>query len=202
MTKAKAPKQVVVIKAPKIVTAWNLVCKASGKVEGDIVKVIESLHDTMTNESRLSVADKKKFIKGLEESGSISSFISSSHVAALPTWIALRSLHTDFKALPLHKQLSTASASYDLLGSGQGEQIKTMEALTKEIATVRKAKQAPKKTQSTKESKTPKASKTEGETLADILAFFTALDVAKLDESEQGILADIEATIGNLMANA
>lgn len=202
MTKVKAPKQVVIIKAPKIVTAWNLVCKASGKAEGDIVKVIESLHDTMTNESRLSVADKKKFIKGLEESGIVSSFISSSHVAALPTWIALRSLHADFKALPLHKQLSTASASYDLLGSGQGEQIKTMEALTKEIATVRKAKQAPKKTQSTKESKTPKAPKTEGETLADILAFFTALDVAKLNEDEKGTLADIEATIGNLMANA
>ena len=202
MTKAKAPKQVVVIKAPKIVTAWNLVCKASGKAEGDIVKVIESLHDTMTNESRLSVADKKKFIKGLEESGRISSFISSSHVAALPTWITLRSLHADFKALPLHKQLSTASASYDLLGSGNGEQIKTMEALTKEIATVRKAKQAPKKTQSTKESKTPKAPKTEGETLADILAFFTALNVAKLDESEKDILADIEATVANLMANA
>ena len=77
-----------------------------------------------------------------------------------------------------------------------------MEALTKEIATVRKAKQAPKKTQSTKESKTPKAPKTEGETLADILAFFTALNVAKLDESEKDILADIEATVANLMANA
>jgi hypothetical protein len=201
MTKAKAPKQVVVIKAPKIVTAWNLVCKASGKAEDDIVKVIESLHDTMTNESRLSVADKKKFVKGLEESGKVSSFISSSHVAALPTWIALRSLHADFKALPVHKQLSTASASYDLLGSGQGEQIKTMEALTKAIAQVRKAKQPP-TTQSTKEAKTPKDKKTQGETLTDILAFFTALDVAKLDESEQGILADIEATVGNLMANA
>ncbi len=33
-------------------------------------------------------------------------------------------------------------ASYDLLGAGKGEQYKSVEALTKEIATVRKAKQS------------------------------------------------------------
>lgn len=138
----KAPKAVVIIKAPKIVTAWNNVCKVSYKSEQEIFASIVSLHEVLTNESRLSVADKKKFIKGLEDGGAVSSFIKASHVPAIPTLMNLHKLHKDFAALPIAKQLSTAMASYDILGVGKGEQFKTVDALTKEIATVRKAKTA------------------------------------------------------------
>ena len=151
--KAKAPKAVVVIKAPKIVTAWTNVCKVSDTSEKQRFDSIVSLHEVLTNESRLSVTEKKNFIKGLEGQGQVSSFIKASHVPAIPTMINLNKLHKEFAALPIAKQLSTAMASYDILGVGQGEQIKaskdaegnpvsTLTNLTKAIAVVRKAKTA------------------------------------------------------------
>ena len=147
----------------------------------------------MVLESRLSVRDIQKFIKA---TGKVSAFVSTSHVPALPTWSKLRALHADFKALPLAKQLSTASASYDLLGAGKGEQIKSLEALTKEIATVRKAK-------NTKNSE-PKSSKTKApkNTLADILAYFTALDYSTLTEAQLDTVTEIHAVLEGAMINA
>ena len=198
--KAKAPKQVVIIKAPKIVTAWNGVCSVSGKAENEIVKAIESLHETLTNESRLSVADKKKFIKGLEDSGKVSSFIKSSHMPAIPTWSALRALHADFKALPISKQLSTASASYDILGAGKGEEYKTLDILTKEIATMRKAKHSKAKNVTTPtEPKTPKTPK---DTLGNILAFFNSADFDMFTESELDTIAEIAVAIESKTVSA
>jgi hypothetical protein len=191
----KAPKQVVIIKAPKITSAWNNVCEVSNKSEAQIVESIVNLHNVLTLESRLSVADKKKFIKGLEDSGKVSSFIKASHVPAIPTWINFRKVHKGFSALPVAKQLSTAMASYDILGVGKGEQMKSLEALTKEIATVRKAKQAPK----SKDSGTPKKDKN---TLADILAYFTALDMSALTEDQKDTVCEIHAVIENAMASA
>ena len=199
MTTAKnAPKNAVIIKAPKITTAWNGVCTVSSKSENEIVKAIESLNETLTNESRLSVADKKKFIKGLEESGKVSSFIKSSHMPALPTWSALRAQHADFRALPIAKQLSTASASYDILGAGNGEQYKTLETLTKEIATMRKAKHAKAKG----ETSTPKTPKAPKDTLKDILAYFTALDTSTLEDTQLDMISEIHAVLESKMINA
>ena len=151
----------------------------------------------MVLESRLSVADQKKFIKGLEDAGKVSSFVKSSHAPALPTWSKLRALHADFRALPIAKQLSTASASYDLLGAGNGEQIKTLEALTKEIATVRKAK-------NDKSAKTPKDSKAKApkDTLKEILAYFTALDFSSLSEDQQDQVSEIHAVLEGKMISA
>ena len=180
----------VVIKAPKVTSAWVSVCKVSSTSEALVIKSIEALHTTLTTESRLSVTDKKKYIKNLEEAGNKSPFISSSHMPALPTWMALRATHADFKALPLHKQLSTASASYDLLGSGNGEQIKTLEALTKEIATVRKNKQTKAKTTTTKDPKTPKSLK---DALASVYALISALDPADIEDSHIDQMNDIMA---------
>lgn len=187
----------VTIKAPKLVSAWNGVCTTSAKSENEIVKAIENLSATMVLESRLSVNDQKKFIKGLEDAGKVSSFIKSSHAPALPTWSKLRALHAEFRALPIAKQLSTASASYDLLGAGKGEQIKTLEALQKEIATIRKAKNDKPKTP--KNEKTPKTPK---DTLADILAYFTALNFAELSETQQDQIAEIHATLEGKMISA
>ena len=190
-TAKKAPKSAVVIKAPKLVSAWNEVCSTSAKSENEIVKAIENLSATMKLESRLTVAEQKKFIKGLEDGGKVSSFIKSSHAPALLTWSKLRSLHADFRALPIAKQLSTASASYDLLGAGNGEQIKTLEALTKEIATVRKAKND----KSAKAPKSEKSAKAPKDTLADVLAYFTALDFETLTEAQLDTIAEIHAQI-------
>jgi hypothetical protein len=149
-------------------------------------------------ESRLSVADQKRFIKGLEGEGAVSSFVKSSHAPALPTWSKLRALHADFRALPIAKQLSTASASYDLLGAGNGEQIKTLDALTKEIATVRKAKND----KSAKTPKSEKSAKVAKDTLADVLAYFTALDFASLSETQQDQIAEIHAVLEGKMISA
>jgi hypothetical protein len=195
---AKTAKTAVVIKAPKLVSAWNEVCSTSAKSENEIVKAIENLSATMKLESRLTVAEQKKFIKGLEDGGKVSSFIKSSHAPALLTWSKLRTLHADFRALPIAKQLSTASASYDLLGAGNGEQIKTLEALTKEIATVRKAKND----KSAKTPKNEKSAKVAKDTLADILAYFTALDFASLSETQQDQIAEIHAVLEGKMISA
>ena len=198
MTKTtKAPKSAVVIKAPKLTSAWVSVCSTSAKSESEIIKAIENLSATMVLESRLSVTEQKKFIKGLEDAGKVSSFVKSSHAPALPTWSKLRALHADFRALPIAKQLSTASASYDLLGSGNGEQIKTLDALQKEIATMRKAKND--KSATPKEDKPAKAPKN---ALADILAYFTALDFSSLDESQKDLIAEINAVLEGKMISA
>jgi hypothetical protein len=198
MTKStKAPKSAVVIKAPKLTSAWVSVCSTSAKSESEIIKAIENLSATMVLESRLTSTEQKKFIKGLEDGGKVSSFVKSSHAPALPTWSKLRALHADFRALPIAKQLSTASASYDLLGSGNGEQIKTLDALQKEIATMRKAKND--KSATPKEDKPAKAPKN---ALADILAYFTALDFSSLDESQQDTIAEINAVLEGKMISA
>jgi hypothetical protein len=197
-TAKKAPKSAIVIKAPKIVTAWSAVCSTSAKSESEIMKAIENLSATMILESRLSVADRKRFIKGLEDGGKVSSFVKSSHVPALPTLSKLRALHADFRALPIAKQLSTASASYDLLGAGNGEQIKTLDALTKEIATVRKAKN----NKTPKTPKSEKSAKVAKDTLADVLAYFTALDFASLSETQQDQIAEIHAVLEGKMISA
>ena len=197
MTKStKAVKSVVVIKAPKLTSAWVSVCSTSAKSESEIIKAIENLSATMVLESRLSVTEQKKFIKGLEDAGKVSSFVKSSHAPALPTWSKLRALHADFRALPIAKQLSTASASYDLLGAGNGEQIKTLDALTKEIATVRKAKNDKAQTPKDSKAKAPK------DTLKEILAYFTALDFSSLSEDQQDQIAEIHAVLEGKMISA
>jgi hypothetical protein len=198
MTKTtKTPKSAVVIKAPKLTSAWVSVCSTSAKSESEIIKAIENLSATMVLESRLSVTEQKKFIKGLEDAGKVSSFVKSSHAPALPTWSKLRALHADFRALPIAKQLSTASASYDLVGAGKGEQIKTLDALQKEIATIRKTKND--KNTTPKEDKPAKAPKN---ALADMLAYFTALDFSTLTESQQDTVSDIHAVLEEKMINA
>jgi hypothetical protein len=197
-TKSKAVKNAVVIKAPKLATAWVNVCATSAKSESEVIKAIENLSAVMVLESRLSVTEQKKFIKGLEDGGKVSSFVKSSHAPALPTWSKLRALHADFRALPIAKQLSTAAASYDLLGSGKGEQYKTLEILTKEIASVRKNKAEKSKAAKS----TPAKSKAPKDTLKDILAFFTALDTSTLEDAQLDTLVEIQFILEGKMASA
>jgi hypothetical protein len=105
-----------------------------------------------------------------------------------------------FSALPLAKQLSTSTASYKLLGAGIGEQMPNLDALETEIARERKEKNN--KKSEPKEDKPAKAPKSNADTLKSILAYFTALDVSTLNESEADIIAEIEATVSTLMINA
>jgi len=190
---AKTAKNTVTIKAPKLTSAWVSVCDTSKKSEIEIVKAIENLSATMVLESRLSVAEQKKFIKGLEDSGKTSSFLKSSQAPALPTWSKFRVLHADFRALPIAKQLSTATAAYNLLGSGKGEQIKTLDALMNEIATMRKAKND--KSATPKSDKPAKVKKTVRETLKDILAFANSLDAESIGEEDFDLLLEIAGVL-------
>lgn len=201
-SKKNAPKQAVVIKAPKIVTAWTSLCKQSAKSEKEVVTAIENLFEVLITESRLTVADQKKFIKGLEEQNLVSSFIKSSHVPALATWKNLRKLHKDFTALPIAKQLSTAMASYDILGVGKGELHKSVESLTKEVATVRKAKSSARKAQGSTPKASAKGKASNADTLASILTYFSSLVVETLEESEKDTIAEIHAVIESQMASA
>jgi hypothetical protein len=196
----------VKITAPKITSAWISVCATSGKAENEIIKAIENLSAVLVLESGLSVADMKSVIKA---TGKESSFIKVSHVPALPTFSKLRALHKDFKALPIAKQLSTAMASYDILGAGVGEKIKAgvneftgepisaTENLQAEISRVRKAKQS-----QTPKQDSPKSAKVSKNPLVEILAYFTALDVSALSEQDKGALAEIQFIIEDKMANA
>ena len=187
------------ISAPKIETAWRGVCEVSAKSEADIVASVEKLYAVMTSESRLSTRDIKKVVsemKGADGKALVSPFVSTSHVPAIPTWHNFRAKFEDFRALPLAKQLSTASASYDLLGAGKGEELPTLEAVMKETATLRKAKQAG------KGKETPAKEKKAKDTLADILAYFTALNFTELSESQQDTVAEIHAVIEGAMISA
>lgn len=185
----------IVITSPKIVSAWAKVCATSAKSENEIVASIENLSAVMILESGLSIRD----IQGvITKTGEVSSFVKISHVSALPTWSKLRAKHEDFRALPLAKQLSTAKSSYDILGSGKGEAFKTLEILTKEIATIRKANQENREEDKT----TSTPAKTKKNPLADMLAYFTALDFSSLSEKEQDLIAEIHATLDSKMANA
>lgn len=187
-----------VIKAPKISSAWASVCATSGKAEADIIKAVENLSAVMVLESGLSVRD----IKGvIAKSGKVSAFVSVSHVEALPTWSKLRALHADFKALPLAKQLSTASASYSLLGAGKGEQFKSLEIMNKEIATVRKAKNSKGSTPKS-EPKSAKTKATNLETLKAMTAFIAQLDMTALNDKEIESVATLHATLEDAMISA
>ena len=109
---------------------------------------------------------------------------------------------TGFKGLPLSKQLSIATASYDLLGVGNGEQFKTVEALVTEIARERKERNDKRKAEKSTPAKPAKASKGDANPLAEMLAYLVALDFAKLGQADQALITEIESTISIKMATA
>ena len=180
----------VVITAPKIEKAWSdLVVQTTTSEQGAIRACLELAKQMKT--SQLSIRDIQKVIKatGLE-----SPFVKVSHVEGLPSMLALQKV-AGFSALPLAKQLSTATASYKLLGAGIGEQMPNLEALETEIARERKNKNdKPKEDKPAKEAKAPK---TNADTLKSVLAYFTALDLATITDAELDLIAEIHATIEN-----
>jgi hypothetical protein len=205
----KSPKAVVVIKAPKIQTAWTAVCTVSSKSESDIVKAIENLQTVMVTESRLSVADRRSFIKQLEDSGKVSNFVKSSHVSALETWLACRAKVEGFKGLSVAKQLSLATASYDLLKAGNGEQIKSsknekgehvpaVENLAKAVAGARKAKSEGAKAGASVQTDKP-AKVSNLQTIVAFTALLSTLDINALSEKEHDALANLQIVFDNML---
>ena len=188
----KAKKAPVSIKAPKITSAWLKVVSTSNSAESKTVEAIENLSATMVLESRLTVKDVQKVIK---DSGKVCGLISVSHVPALPTWSKLRALHADFKALPLAKQLSTAMASYDLLGAGKGENLPSVEALQKSIKDTRATNNAKRKEA---KSSTPAKPAKKASNLDAIKAFtllVSSLDFTNLSDAEAEALSNLSIVL-------
>jgi hypothetical protein len=143
--------------------------------------------------SSITVRETMKVVK---ETGLESPFVKVSHVEGLPSMLALQNVK-GFPELTLAKQLSTATASYKLLGAGIGEQMPSVDALESEIARERKNKNEKKA-----QAKETKPAKTNADTLKSILVYFTSLDTSILSEDEKDMVSEIEATVGSLMANA
>jgi hypothetical protein len=178
----------VTISAPKIEKAWSdLVVQTTTSEQGAIRACLDLAREM--KKSQLSIRDIQKAIK---QTGLESPFVKVSHVEGLPTMLSLQKVE-GFSALPLAKQLSTATASYKLLGAGIGEQMPSLDALDKEIARERKEKNN--KQSEPKEDKPAKPAKTNADTLKSVLAYFTALDLATLTDSELDLIAEIHATI-------
>ena len=172
------------VTSPAIEKAWSVIVEVSTTGENATIEATLGLARQM-KKSTLSIRDIQKAIKatGLE-----SPFVKVSHVEGLPTMLALQGV-AGFSALPLAKQLSTATASYKFLGSGIGEQMPSLEALETEIARLRKIKNDTPSEPKEAKAKAPK------DTLKSILAYFTALDLATLPEKDLDLIAEIHATI-------
>ena len=178
-----------------IAKAWSEIVVISTTGEQEAIRACLNLAKQMKTSS-ITVRETMKVIK---DTGLESPFVKVSHVEGLPTMLSLQKV-AGFAGLSLAKQLSTSTASYKLLGAGIGEQMPSLEALEAEIARERKNKNDKKgEPKSAKEAKSPK---TNADTLKSILAYFTALDVSTLNESEADIIAEIEATVSTLMINA
>lgn len=183
-------KSVVVITSPKITSAWLKVVATSNAGESKTIEAVENLSATMVLESRLTVKDVQKVIK---DSGKVCGLVSVSHVPALPTWSKLRAKHEAFKALPLSKQLSTAMASYDLLGAGKGEELPSVEALAKSIKETRATKTAKRKENAGTPAKPKKASNLDAMTAFHALVL--SLDFTNLSDKEAEALANIQSAL-------
>ena len=203
MTKATTGKKAVsstnnsavTITSPKIEKAWSDLVVVSTTGEAKAIEACLTLAKEM-KASQLSIRDIQKVIKatGLE-----SPFVKVSHVEGLPTMLAMQKV-AGFSALSLAKQLSTAVASYKLLGAGIGEQLATVDAVEKANAIERKTKHE--KASTPKAEGTKKA--TNADTLASILAFITALDFSTIEEGskEETLIVEIHARLEVKMLNA
>jgi hypothetical protein len=178
----------VTISAPKIEKAWSdLVVQTTTSEQGAIRACLDLAREM--KKSQLSIRDIQKAIK---QTGLESPFVKVSHVEGLPSMLALQKVE-GFSALPLAKQLSTATASYKLLGAGIGEQMPNLDALESEIARERKNKND--KKAEPKEDKPSKAKATPTDTLKSILAFIEALDFQAISETEADIVTEIYTVI-------
>jgi hypothetical protein len=195
MAKATTAKKVIVLVDANISTAWANLCSEGTKAEATIVTNIELLQKAIAG-SKLSVQDAQELIRASKKE---SAFLSVSQVEALGVWAIMRKNNKDFRALKLAKQLSTASATFSLLGVESAKSMGETASLDTILGENKKAR----KVKSDKaKAKAREASATSGKkvaslpsTLADILAFFTATDMSIYTEKQLDIVAEIHATI-------
>jgi hypothetical protein len=173
------------VSSPAIEKAWSNLVVVSTTGEQEAIRACLDLAKEI-KKSTLSIRD---IMKAIKQTGLESPFVKVSHVEGLTTMLAMQKT-AGFAALPLAKQLSTATASYKLLGAGVGEQLPSLEAIEKANAKERQIKHE--KASAPKEPKAPKAPK---DTLKSILAFMTALDLSTLSENDLDTIAEIHATI-------
>lgn len=186
-SKAKMKKAVALVEitAPKITTAWNALTNVTAENDKNAILAITSLAKEIKL-SGLSINDIKAVIK---KTGNESGLVKLSHVEGLTTWLAFQK-YKEFKALALDRQLSSAVSSYKLLGSGKGEQIKTWGAIAKAIKEARAVKNAKSKASKAPTSaKTKAEKKSQKETLIEMSAWISALDVEAMDEDTKDALA-------------
>lgn len=186
-TKNKAPKAPVVIKAPKIVSAWKNVSKVTGKSDADNSQAVLALGKEMLA-STLSIRDIKKVIT---DSAITSPIISVGQVEGLRAFVTLHAKFAEFRALPLAKQLSKANATYKL-GTTKAEKVSSFANLESEIkgfnsekSAKAKANKAPKATPKAKEVTDTKA------VLTSFLAFVNALNAESITTKEAEIMEQI-----------
>jgi hypothetical protein len=193
-TATTAPKaSKVIVTAPKIATAWKALTATTAKNDSENILAIERLVKEM-KASALSIRDIQAVIKDTKLGSSV---VKISHVEGLSTWLDLRFKFDAFKALDLGSQLSKASNAYKL-GAGYAQQLPTWEAVEKAVKAHNKNKREKSKdTQASEKSepKTPKAKATNAGTLKEINAYFMALDLSTLSDSELDLIAEIHATI-------
>lgn len=190
MSAAKSAKKApVTISAPKIETAWKALCSTTSKNDATNRAAIERLANEV-KASALSIRDAQKVIR---ETGIESSLVKVSHIEGLPTWLDL-SIHADFIALDLNRQLSAAVAAYKLLGSGEAAKLPSFEAVTKATAERRKAKNSKPKSGESKSPKNPKV-KSVRETLESILVFANSLDAESIGEADFDLLLEIAGVL-------
>lgn len=192
-TPVSASKIVVLVDA-KISTAWANHCSTSSEVESVLVASVELLAKAVTS-SKLTVKDAQALIRSTKQE---SAFVSVSQIEALGVWSAMRS-SADFKALKLAKQLSTASASFSLLGVETSKGLAHDASLATIQSEIKKARKV--KADKSKESARAKASSAGSkkaslpDTLNGILAFFVATDMSIYTEKQLDIIAEIQTTI-------
>lgn len=174
----KKNKAEVIVTAPKIESAWRAICDTTNSQDSELVKILDSLATELAK-SALSTRDIQKVIKA---TGVTSSRVLVSHVPALVTWQVWFKKSSDFREMPVDKQLSLMTGAYDLLGVNAAQGIDTLESLKSEVKTIRKAKNDAKP--KTTPAKASKKTATIAQALADTIRFISTIDPAKLSESE------------------
>jgi hypothetical protein len=183
--KAKATKTPIVISAPKLTSAWVSLCSTTTKSDSANSAAIEKLATEIKN-SALSIRDVQKVIK---ESGQVSSLVKISHIEGLTTWLVLRK-DKEFLALDLDKQLSSAVSAYKLLGVKTAQGLSTFADVSKATTDARKVKHEKAKA-GTPVKATAKAKATNGQTLAEIIKYISALDLETLTDAEHDTFAEL-----------
>jgi hypothetical protein len=182
------------VSSPAIEKAWRELVDISNTGEASAIAATLNLAREM-KKSTLTVRQVQAAIKntGLE-----SPFVKVSHVEGIPTMLAMQKV-TGFSALTLAKQLSTAVASYKLLGAGNGEKLLTLTAVEKANAGARKVKHDNAKGEKSPTNKPEKAKATDADTLRAMLGYLEKLNFQSVSEDNRDIITEISTVIESKM---